>query len=235
MQVAEMDPESKLHERFETFFECHPEMRRFADVIILPPTIGEVVAEYPDAADDSELCERGMEMVKDWLSRFGLYVISRRQGNSHRFAVTVAMQKYPMGMTDDVFWGGRPHFADVYGEEYFHQVKSLLAQRGVTLNSQDEYLPELAQYKGDPKAVVTRSQGRAYIRRRCEELGVACHGAVEVESRPPEQDPFTSGVPLGEDLIAAEATRYVRDVPGADKMSRGELRAAILKNHGPSE
>jgi hypothetical protein len=224
---------STVSDVYEELFEEHPELRDFADVICVPPTIEEVSDNYPEVMADTELRDEGAAPTKvRCITRLALYVISRRRGNSHAFAALAACQKFPMGMTDDVFWGGRPHFAEVYGEEYFHDVKRLLAQRGTHLGANDEYLPELAQFKGDPQAVVTRSQGTGYIKRRCEALGLECHGAVEVKGREPESDPWQQAAPLAEDLVQANIKRATTRNPALRDLSRDELRRHVIQKYG---
>ena len=219
----------------EKFVDDNPEYRQYYDLIICPPSVNEAVEEFPEVASDSDLVERWNEYVKRPVTRMALYLISRRKGSSHTFAAACACQSFPSAMTEDVFWGGRKHFAEVYGDAYHSEVKSLLAQQGHSLSAHDEYMPELAQYKGDPRAVVSRSQGRSYIKKLCESQGLACEGGVTVKGRAPTSDPLApeNCVDMAPDLVAENFERFSEDNPDeARKIPKKEIKAAMVEKHG---
>ena len=182
-----------------------------------------VVAEQPIRDPDGGVTTRGV-----------LYARMRRRGEGERFASMCATQRAPRCMTDDVFWAGRPHFSEVYGETYAKEVEQILASRGTTLGAHADYFPELAEHKGDPKAVVSRAQGRSYIKRRCEEMGVSCSGAVTAKASEPREDPLApeNCVALADDLIADHAEEFLKTEPGAERLSQRELKEAITDKHG---
>ena len=137
----------------------------------------------PDDTVDCEMRDNWWECMNFQgiaVARGLLYTKLVREGNSPRFAAMAALQRTPGAMTDDVFFGGRPHFSEVCGETYANEVRQKLAQQGVTLSDGDDYVPALARFKGDPEAVISRTSGRGYIKRLCESRGWAKIGRAHV-------------------------------------------------------
>ncbi len=220
----------------ETYLKNNPQQRRYADLLVMPPTADEIRAEFPDA--DKDLIERCDGAISDegfLLSRGAFYVILRRQGECDRVAAMLALQRPARGQTNDTFWGGRKHFSEVYGEEYANQIRKGLARQGINLKAGDEYMPELARFRCDPEAVVPFGGGRSYIKSICEKRGWACEGAENVEHREPDEDPWATHTPLGEDIIRTNIQRMVKKDPSLKRKSRSELREAVLAKHGPSK
>jgi hypothetical protein len=219
---------------WDQFFHHNPEWRAFCSLIVIPPTYEEAVEAYPEIAG-SGLEECGYQYAGSRpITRLALYMISRTKGNSHRFAVACAMQRFPGTRTEDVYWGGRKHFAEVYGDAYFNQTKQGLAKQGVNLTAHDEYFPELARFPADPQAVVTRSQGRSYIQQLCERRGWGCEGPANVKTREPERDELADEhcVPIAEDIVRSRARKMVKANPELKKKSRQELRSMVFEKHG---
>jgi len=217
----------------DAFFESHSDLRRYADLVVAPPTRSELVSSFPEVEGDGEF-DKDAYTTSPPLTKFALYAISRKNGNSHPFAAMVACQRAARVVTDDVFWAGRPHFAQLYGENYYQDVKTALASQGVSLGAHDEYCPELARYKGDPEAVISRARGRSYIKSLCEKRGWACEGMVSVNGRQPDRDPMENSVPLAEDLIAENTQRMIQKNPELTRKSRRELREMVIGKHGSS-
>jgi hypothetical protein len=164
--------------------------------------------------------------------RGDLYAKSRQEGESDRFAAICALRRFPGFQTDDTFWAGRKHCAEVYGERYFGEVQQLLAQQGASIGAQHDYFPELAEYKGDPRAVVGHD-ARGHIKRVCEMKGVGCEGAVNVKGREPESDPLEGPPRLAPDLVEENFERFKEDNPTeAAKMSDAEITEHMTEKHG---
>lgn len=215
----------------DQFFTDNPEWRPFADILAVPPTAEEIREEFPDA--DREVLEKCMSGTQ--VAVGSLYVRMRREGSDDRWAAMLALRQFPGVETTDTFWAGRKHFSEVYGEEYANGVRTLLAKRGVNLKAGDEYCPELARFKGDPQAVLPFDGARDRIRKVAERLGTGCEGAVSVKARGPDVDPDSKTVPLAEDLIRANARRMIAKNPDLQRLSRRELRQAVLAKHGPTK
>ena len=218
----------------EQWLADNPEWEDHDDLLIAPPSQDEISEEYPDtSADMLRIAMKFMWNRELAITRGSYYVFLRRRGRDTKTAEMYATQKCARGMTDDVFWSGRKHFSEVYGPRYASEVKSLLAARGVRMTAHDEYMPELAQYKGDPQAVVNRADGRTGIKRRCEKIGVSCDGAVNVRGRAPSEDPLSDAPALADDLIRENFQRFAESKPDeARRMTLRERREAMIEKHG---
>lgn len=157
--------------------------------------------------------------------------VAKRASRASLFSREVQRGQVARGMTDDVFWGGRKHFSEVYGEDYASDVRQRLSAQGVHMTAHDEYLPELAQYRGDPRAVVNRSEGRGYIARRAEELGVGCEGAVKASGSQPIADPMEDAPALAEDLVQEAMAEHIAVDPSRSE-NLPELREEVIDKHG---
>ena len=183
---------------------------------------------------DREVLQRCDEVIMDHgrpIYRGDLYARSRQAGETDRFAALCALREFPGCKTDDSFWAGRKHCAEVYGETYFNEVRTALAAQGVTMSAGQEYMPELAAYKGDPAAVVGHN-ARGHIRKVCEERGMACEGPVTVKAREPERDPL-EGKRLAPDLVQENFENFARENPvEASKMDQHDIVAHMTDKHG---
>lgn len=227
----------------EQYLTENPAQRRYADLLVYPPDADEIREEFPDA--DGDVLDRCMQGINDGgfvLSRGAMYVISRRNGQSDREACIVALQRAPIGQTNDTFWGGRKHFSEVFGENYANAVRAGLARKGINLTAGQEYMPELVRpnmgfgpHNPDPEAVVPFGGGRSYIKSVLEKRGWAGEiGGSEVQHREPESDPWDNRVPVAEDIVQREIKRMVKEDPGLKKKKRAELREQVIARHGPS-
>jgi hypothetical protein len=218
----------------DRWFDEHPEWRSNADLIVAPPDAEELVSDYPDA-EGTEIERHVSVQTSFGATRGAIYTLSRRNGANHRFAEMVAMQRPPRCMTDDVFFAGMPRLADQMSPTCLHQVVSAAKRRGFTPPADAVYHSGLARFQGDPEAFVTRSMGRTYIRRLCEKRGWAVEGAVNVEAREPERDPFEAAVPLAPDLVNRSIANMVRHNPALKQKSRKELRDMAVAKYGPTK
>lgn len=232
----------------DEFFQDNPDWRPHADMVAYPPLPEELMKEYPNVS--SEVLARCMEFVKEgggYVTRGAIYVRVRREGEEHgenadRWATMLCLNAPPGMHTTDSFWAGRKPWYEVYGDPdnktnntYVNQVRRELAKRGVNLGSRDEYMPELARFVGDPEAVVKFDGARSYIKNLCEKRGWACEGAVNVDHRQPDSDPYESATPLAEDLIRQKGKQMVQKDPSLKKLPRRELREKVLEKFGPSK
>lgn len=223
-----------IDERLQKWFDEHPEWRGNADLVCAPPTAEDLVEEFPDAAG-SEITRKAEELSSFGTTRGAVYMLARRSGQTHRFAEMVACQRPPQCMTDDVFFQGMPRLADQMSPRELQTVVGAAKRHGFTPPADAVYHSGLARFKGDPEAFVTRAMGRGYIKRLCESRGCGCNGAVEVEARQPERDPWEQKVPLAPDLVNRSVADMVRHDPSLKQKSRKELRDMAVAKYGPTQ
>ncbi len=169
--------------RLEKWLTDNEDWRPYADLVVYPPLPEELMQEYNDV--DPEVLARCGELVSEGgghVSRGALYVRVRRENpkSRDRWAALLALQQPPGINTTDTFWAGRKPWYELYGDPnsvknntYVNDVKRELAKRGVNLKPTDEYMPELARFKGDPEAVIPFNGARSYIKNLCEKRGCA--------------------------------------------------------------
>ena len=220
--------------RLTKWFEEHPEWRGNADLVCAPPTADDITDAFPDAAG-MEITRTAEALTSFGTTRGAVYMLARRSGQTHRFAEMVAMQRPPQCMTDDVFFAGMPRLADQMSPTELKSVVAGAKRHGFTPSPDAVYHSGLARFKGDPEAFVTRAMGRGYIKRLCESRGTACNGAVEVEARQPDRDPWEQTVPLANDLVNASVANMVRQDPSLKTRSRKELRDMAVDKFGPTK
>jgi hypothetical protein len=232
----------------EEFLVARPQYREHADLLVIPPTIQEVIEEFVEADCEIDLQYGEMRFASGChdgkghgLTTLALYVIARRNLATHEFAMMLALQKPPGIETNDSFWAGRKRFDQVFGEEYANRIRSGLAAKGINLGATGEYMPELVRpgmgfgpKNPDPQAVVPFHGGRDYIRKMCESRGWACNGAVTVKEREPLSDPLgpENCAPLHSKLVDELAIRECRKNPDLQQKTKRELREMIVDKHG---
>jgi hypothetical protein len=134
---------------------------------------GRLVAEIDDLDDGCFAIIDGTPEQQD------AYDEMRRNGESHKLAEMLALQRTPGAVTDSTFLAGHVNgnqFADDpnAGARYKREAEAA----GVSTTGK-VYLSQLAKYPGDPKAWVS---SRGDVARVCKERGWACSGAVKVKS-----------------------------------------------------
>lgn len=225
----------------EGFLEARPQYREHADLLVLPPSIHEVIDEYPEADCEIDLVYGATRFAHGCHDRKGhgltvlaLYLIARRNSATHEFAMLLALQKPPGIETNDTFWAGRKRFDQVFGESYADTIRKKLLSQGVRLGPTDEYMPELARYQGDPEAVIPGHRARDHIRSVCEKRGWACNGAVTVKEREPFADPHApeNCQALHPKLVDQLAIQECRKNPDLQRKTKRELREMIVDRHG---
>ncbi|NLX55067.1 MAG: hypothetical protein GXY58_08135 [Planctomycetaceae bacterium] len=223
-----------MNMRLDRFLDAHPEWRGNVDLIIRPPSAAEVLEEWPDAAGGEVLAH-----VNTWthfgVTRASIYMLSRRSGQSHRFAEMVAMQRPPRPDTDDVQMEGIPRVREQANEPYMRDVLARAKARGFTPPDDAIYHSGLARFPGDHEAFITPEMGRGYIRSLCERRGWGAVGDMEIAPREPERDPLESAPPMAEDLVQRTTATMVRRDPALKELSRAELRQRAIDKYGPSK
>ena len=218
------------------FLTLHPEWLDHGDLLLMPPTAENLLEEFPDAAGCSLLDDESA-IASDGSTRLALYMRLRREGKDHRLADMLASQRPPGGFTDDTFFSGIPRLAEQIGDDkQVERYVNAARKHGYNPSPNDMYQPGLARFPGDPEAFLNRSRGRSYIRDLCRQRGWGCNGAVNVESREPDSDPYAKEncVPLGNDIVNSFARDMVKKNPDLKRKNRAELRQMILDKHGPT-
>jgi hypothetical protein len=228
-------PEAKL----EAFLAMHPEWRGKVDLILYPPDREEALEQYPELRGDLILD------TLDWPTTFGvrrisLYFFLRERGSSHNLASMVATQRGPGVNTDDTFFRVfKPLSEQFASDAELNKVVGIARRHGYNPGIHDVYVPQLARFRGDPKAFISRSMGRARIREVCRKRGweLSFEGsdrAMTADYRSPDSDPFEAAPKLAPDIVERGVKSILRENPGMAKKSRQELREMVIQRHGPS-
>jgi hypothetical protein len=221
------------HVIIERFLASNPDWEKYPDLITNPPTAEELQAEFKDA--DPEVIERCYEWIATLVTRGAFYFRARMQGSTDRAAAMYALQKTAAIDTDDVFFqGSKPLYDQFESQKALDRVLSASKKHGHVPDKNAVYFPNLARFRGDPEAYVTRAMGRSYIRKLLEKRGWSAEGGVNVKGREPESDPLDpkNCRPLGEDIIRRRIKEEVKKNPDLTRKNRSELRESIIARHG---
>lgn len=227
------------------FLKARPQYREFVDLIVLPPTLEEVQAEYPECSGEPELAAGEIRFAKNahdghghGLTVLAWYLISRRSGTPHNFAMMLATAKAPGIETTDTFWAGRERFDQSCGELYANTVKAGFARKGINLKNGDEYCPALVRpdmgfgpKNPDPEAIVPFSDARGYIKKLCQQRGWECNGAVTTKHQEPLRDPRENKIPIAPSVVDNLAIQMCRDNPDLQHKTKDEVRAMVRDKH----
>jgi len=223
----------------EKFFRDNPDWCGYADLVAFPPLVEEIMEEFHDVSP--EVLARCMEMVTEggsYVSRGAIYVRVRREdkmASGDRWATMLSLNAPPGLKTTDTFWAGRKPWHQVFDPRYVETIKKKLAAQGVDITNK-EYMPELARYQADPEAVVPFEGARSYIKNLCQKRGWQCDGAVTVDHRDPDEDPYETAVPLADDIIRKKGRMMLQKDKDAFKgLDRKQAREKVLDRFGPSK
>jgi hypothetical protein len=218
----------------EKFLEQNPDWSKYPDLITNPPTAEELQVEFKDV--DPEVLRRHGEWIAALVTRGAFYFRARMQGSSDRAAAMYALQKTARIETDDVFFqGAKPLYEQFESQQALNRTLRESKKRGFTPDKNAIYYPNLARFRGDPEAYVTRAMGRSYIRKLLENRGWSAEGGVNVKGREPESDPLDAKncKPLGEDIVRRRMSEEIKKNPDlARGKNRKELRQKIIERHG---
>ena len=161
------------------------------------------------------------------------YWTMRIEGESHKMAEMLATKSFPGSKgTDRTFWQGREfgggQFRDrpLIGKHHL----ALADKAGVSVVGK-VYNGTLARYPGDPEAWVS---DLGDVKRRCEERGWGCEGAITVKAAPAgdaEPQPYR----VADDLVERYVDEAIDDNPDlAPKRAavKEELASKLAGIHG---
>lgn len=223
-------------ETYDSFIKSNPQWEPHRDLIFAPPSEEELVENYPGV--DREVASRCMERLSQFITRGAQYMMMRIEGESDRMAAMVALRKGPGLSTDDTFFHGmKPLYDQFESQKALDRVLDESKKRGFVPDKNSVYFPNLARFKGDPEAYVSRAQGRSYIKKLLEKRGWESDGAVKVKGREATSDPYDrkNRKLLGEDVISKYAGKMVEQDPSLKRISRQELREKVIEKHGPKD
>ena len=218
----------------ETFLAQNPDWSKYPDLITNPPTAEELQSEFKEV--DTEILECCDEWIQRLVTRGAFYFRLRMEGKSDRAACMYALQKSARVETDDVFFQGSKPLYDQFGsQKALDRVLKVAGQHGHVPDKNAVYFPNLARFRGDPEAFVTRSMGPTYIRKLLDKRGWSAEGGVNVKGREPDSDPLDpkNCRPLGEDIIRRRMGEEIKKNPDlAQGKNRKDLRQRIIERHG---
>jgi hypothetical protein len=232
-----MTKKKPVTQPFEEWLADHDEWRQCPDLIVSPPTVEEIETDFPEVDASEFFTDSGQPFLmknSEWITAIAHYARMRQNGQKHVFAAMCAQERGPALMTDATFFEGNKRLGDNFDAGYLNTIlTSAKHNHNFTPGPYDQYHPGLARFRGDPEAFVPPTGGRGYIKKLCETRGWAVEGAVNLEAREPEADPFDTAPALAPDLIARNAANFAATKPDeASKMTRTQLRNHMIENHG---
>lgn len=128
-------------------------------------------------------------------------------------------RKFPRTDTDDQWWRGNVPIHKEHGEAHANRVRQLVERNGGKIGPNDDYISYMADYPGDPEAVIHGHDARAQIRRKLEKRAQR----LAEKARQPR-------VLLSESLIAEE-TDKIPDFNRLPKKERKRIREDVIQKH----
>ena len=158
-------------------------------------------------------------------------------GVSPRMAETLAMQQAPgIGITTDVYMQDqRRHGSSILAQHNgdhraVERLRKALAKRGYALKSDDQYVPTVARFHGDPEAIVNHTNTLDDLKRNLSRRGVAAEGAVELKAR--DRGPAKVKHSLNPKVVERIRQRKIQENPELARTDQRELREQIISKHG---
>ena len=148
-----------------------------------------------------------------------IYRQALKNGCSERLADMLASRRAPRLNTDDSWWAGNTPYYKEVGEDLANKTRALVEADGGTMGPNDDYIPWIAEYKGDKEAVIHGHDARAQIQRKAAKR----KRKLEQQARKPR-------TLLAESLIKEE-TNQIPDFNRLPKKERKRLRQEIVEKH----
>ena len=156
--------------------------------------------------------------------RAAIYLMARNQGTSPRMALMFACQQAPEARTDDQWWTGNKPFWQEHDGRMTKNIQDACARNGVTLGRNDDYIPWLAKFPGDPDAVIS---GHGSPRERIKRAQRLLEQHQERKATKPR-------VPLAEDYIKDKFDDLCGEHPElrrATPKEKRKIRNQIIRKH----
>jgi hypothetical protein len=163
-----------------------------------------------------------------------IYDAAVKRGCTPKMAEMLACRKMPGLRTDTAYFAQFKPLADELGDGYAENVIRDAQKHGYNPSTGDVYMPGLADFRGDPRAFFSRTEGSGAIKKRIEERGTGCEGKWSIPAREPESDPLApeNCVALAPDLVDQRIAVMTRENPDVAHENQVELRKQIVKKHG---
>jgi hypothetical protein len=156
--------------------------------------------------------------------RTEIYLASRIQGTSPRMAMMFACQQAPECRTDSQWMAGNNPFWQEYDAKVTKTVAENCAKNGRPLGRNDDYIPWLAKFPGDPDAVIS---GHGSPREQIKQAHQKLLEHQERQARKP-------AVPLREEYIQEKFDDLCGEHPElrrAPPKEKRKIRNQIIRKH----
>ena len=156
--------------------------------------------------------------------RATIYLMARDNGTSPRMALMFACQQAPEARGDDQWWAHNKPFWQEYDAKVTKKVTENCAKNGRPLGRNDDYIPWLAKFPGDPDAVISgHGSPREQIKRAHAKL-------LEHQERQASRP----AIPLREDYIQEKFDNLCEEHPElrrAPPKEKRMIRNQIIRKH----
>lgn len=156
--------------------------------------------------------------------RATIYLLARSKGTASKMALMFACQQAPEARTDDQWWCKNKPFWQEYDARGTANVAAACARNGVKLGRNDDYIPWLAKYPGDPDAVISgHGSPRERIKRAHQLL---------VEHQ--ERQAMKPAVPLREEYVQEKFDELCQEHPELRRVppkEKRKIRNQIIRKH----
>jgi hypothetical protein len=169
-----------------------------------------------------------------------IYAAAKANGCTDRLAELLASRRIRMGATDKSYFAKFGRLGDELGPEHLNQVVSEARKHGYTPSQSDVYMPNLAQFPGDPDAFVSPAEGRSKIEKVAAKRGMvrdlsAGRATMKFKYAGPQTDPFENAPPIADDIVMSEIREMARENPDVAKEPLAKLKAEVIKKRSPSK
>jgi len=161
------------------------------------------------------------------------------EGCTPRLAEALACRRVNMGMTDKAYFAKFNRLGDELGPEHLEQVVTEAKRHGYTPSESDVYLPNLAEFPGDPSAFISPCEGRRKIEKVAAQRGMvrdksAGRATMKFKHVDTGRDPFESSPQVADDIVMREIRDMAIANPDVAKEPLAKLKAEVIKRRSPS-
>ena len=156
--------------------------------------------------------------------RTEIYLLARERGTKPKMALMFACQQAPEARTDDQWHAGNKPFWQEHDARMTKNIQTACARNGVTLGRNDDYIPWLAKFPGDPDAVIS---GHGSPRERIKRAQRLLEQHQQRQAKRPS-------VPLREDIVQDKFEDLCEEHPElrrAPPKEKRKIRNQIIRKH----
>ena len=163
-----------------------------------------------------------------------VYVQSRREGSSHKFALMCALQEAPASRTDSDYFRAHKSLGEQFQgpmgqRDLNYRLQNAQQVYGYTPSKESHYdasMVPAGELPGHPNAWIGPSEGRGKLEKGMEASRVAAEKVREKKSKE------TRKRKLAPDLIAQSAREAIAKNPDLARKSKRELTDMMIEKHG---